>query len=167
MKEKEHYQKISDWFRAHPAAMQGLKLSYTWLPRLVEAGYLLLLVLAWQRGTGTFIKYIVIPAIVFGVVSIMRHIWDFPRPYEQGRVSLIVKEKRGHSFPSRHAASAAVIAFVWFDYNIAAGIAFGVVALLIAASRVFAGVHYIRDVAAGIGLAVLLAGVLSLLSVCM
>lgn len=156
MKANERYQKIADWFRQHPTAGKSLELSYIWLPRIVEAGYLLLLLLAWQRGMEALLKYITIPAVVFGLVSVMRHIWDFPRPYEQGREALIPKEKRGHSFPSRHAASAAVIAWVWLDYNIAAGSFFGIAALLIAASRVLAGVHYVRDVAAGIVLAVLL-----------
>ena len=101
-------------------------------------------------------EYVFIPAVVFGVVSVMRHIWDFPRPYEQGRQALIAKDKKGHSFPSRHVASAVVIAFVWLDYNIIAGSFFGIVALGIAATRVLAGVHYVRDVIAGAGLALLL-----------
>ena len=35
---------------------------------------------------------------------------NFPRPYEQpGFVPLVSKETHGHSFPSRHALSAAVL----------------------------------------------------------
>ncbi len=156
------YSNMAAWFRKHPTMLNILKLSYIWLPRLVEAGYLILLLLAWQTGWRTLVRYVLIPAVVFGLVSMMRHIWDFSRPYEQGRNALIQKDKHGHSFPSRHVASAVVIAWVWLDYNIAMGCVFCIVALLIAITRVLAGVHYVRDVVAGAGIAVLLAAVLEL-----
>ena len=71
-------------------------------------------------------------------------------PYEkEGIVPLIKKEKCGHSFPSRHAASAGMVAAVWTAYCLPAGIFFLAVGVLIAASRVFAGVHYVRDVLVG------------------
>ncbi len=158
------YSNIAAWFQKHPTMLDILKISYTWIPRLVEAGYLILLLLTCQTGWRTLARYVLIPAVVFGLVSIMRHIWDFPRPYEQGRQALIQKDKKGHSFPSRHVASAVVIAWVWLNYNIIVGSVFGIVALLIAVIRVLAGVHYVRDVAAGAGIAVLLAAVLEWLA---
>lgn len=162
-KSNVQYQKIADWFRQRPAAIKGLKLGYIWLPRLIEVSYPVLLFLAWQQNWNTVLRYIIIPAVVFGVVTVMRHIWDFPRPYEQGRVPLIEKEKKGHSFPSRHVASAAVIAWVWWDYAVIPGGLLAVCTVLIALTRVLAGVHYLKDVAAGGLLALLLAFGMNLL----
>ncbi len=93
-------------------------------------------------------RAIFVPAAMFFLVSVFRHFADFQRPYEkEGIVPLIKKEKCGHSFPSRHAASAGMVAAVWTAYCLPAGIFF--LAVLIAASRVFAGVHYVRDVLVG------------------
>ena len=59
------------------------------------------------------------------------------------------KNTKGKSFPSRHTASAAVIAMTLLYVNIPVGIVFLAIALLIGISRICARVHFPRDVAAG------------------
>ena len=65
---------------------------------------------------------------------------------------LVPKNTAGKSFPSRHALSAAVIAAAWlWNYPSAAtAVLFGAMLLVVAAVRVIAGVHFIKDVAFGI-----------------
>ena len=49
--------------------------------------------------------------------TILRDRLNLPRPYEQpGFEPLRHKETRGHSFPSRHALSASVLAMVWMYF---------------------------------------------------
>ena len=93
------------------------------------------------------------PGFVFLGGTVLRAKLNFPRPYEQpGFTPLVEKETHGHSFPSRHALSAAVLAMVWLYFYPAAGVAMVVVAAAICVLRVLAGVHFPRDVLAGAAL---------------
>lgn len=127
-----------------------------WLPRVVYCAYpLLVAVLAAERNP-RFFRVVLVPAIVFGAVTVMRRIWDLPRPYEAlGIEPLIRREKKGRSFPSRHTASVTVIALAFWYVWSPLGAAMTVVAVLIAVIRPLAGIHFPRDVIAGAGLALL------------
>ena len=60
-------------------------------------------------------KAILVPAVSFVVLSIFRYLYNAPRPYEVfDTPSLIRKDTRGKSFPSRHVFSAFVIAVTVF-----------------------------------------------------
>ena len=62
---------------------------------------------------------------------------------------LVPRNKRGESLPSRHVFSSTVIAMVYLYIHPAAGVCFLLVSLASAAVRVWGGVHYPSDVAAG------------------
>ncbi|MBQ7387174.1 MAG: phosphatase PAP2 family protein [Clostridia bacterium] len=89
-------------------------------------------------------------AVPFLVVSVLRVIINAPRPYEVlGIYENLPKNKRGRSFPSRHAFSVfaiAVTAFPTYPALAVTGIILGV-GLCIA--RVLLGIHFVRDVLAG------------------
>ena len=88
---------------------------------------------------------------VFLGVTALRHWHNAPRPYEVWKIPpLFPRSKKGHSFPSRHSAAASVIAMAFWYINPAAGVLVMAVAVLIAVSRVLAGVHFVRDVLAGL-----------------
>lgn len=148
---KERYEKVRGWFLAREWRIGLLKLMYTWLPRLIAASYPAYLVICYFRGMESLVRGLLVPAAAFLAATAFRGAADFPRPYEaQGIQPLIPKDKKGHSFPSRHAVSAGIIAMAWGNVSIPAGIIFLAAALLVAASRVLAGVHDIRDVMAGL-----------------
>lgn len=91
-----------------------------------------------------------VPASWLVIVSLLRVLIDRPRPYEQpGFIPIIHREEKGRSFPSRHVFSAFIIAatgvYIWPP----AGIALGVIAALLAVTRVLGGVHHAGDVIAG------------------
>ena len=65
---------------------------------------------------------------------------------------LVAKETKGHSFPSRHALSAAVLAMTWLRFFPAVGVAMVIITLLICALRVLVGVHSVPDVLFGAAL---------------
>ena len=69
-----------------------------------------------------------------------------------GFVPLVAKETKGHSFPSRHALSAAVLAMTWLRFFPAVGVAMVIITLLICALRVLVGVHSVPDVLFGAAL---------------
>ena len=147
---KERYDRIREWFLRHPALIIAMKVLNLWLPRIVYCVYPLLLVVLAIQEDERFLKVLLIPAIVFGTVTVLRELWDLPRPYEKLEITpLIPREKKGHSFPSRHVASATIIAvacwYIWWPL----GIAMSVIALLIAIIRPLSGIHFPIDVIAG------------------
>ena len=111
----------------------------------------------WQRDL-ILGRSIIVPLDTFLVVSVVRRMIDRQRPYERYDMPpVIVKKTIGRSFPSRHVASAFVIAMTFL---LAAGwMAYGIfllaVSVLIGGLRVCSGVHYPGDVIAGAGAGIL------------
>lgn len=147
---REHYEKIRTWFLRTPWHMMLLRAAYKGLPLIVAASYPFCLLLYFFNRRELFLRAVLVPAVLFLFVSFFRHRLNVPRPYEREKiVPLIAKQKKGHSFPSRHAASAGIIAAVWMAYTRPAGIVMIIVTFLIGLSRVLAGVHDVRDVVFG------------------
>ncbi|MBW7572073.1 phosphatase PAP2 family protein [Caproiciproducens faecalis] len=134
-----------------------MKILNLWLPRIVYCAYPALLAMLAIRRDGRFFKALLIPAAVFGTVTVVRKRWNLPRPYEKlGIEPLIPREKKGQSFPSRHVASVTIIAVAcWYIWP-PAGFAMSVIALLISVIRPLAGIHFPRDVAAGVAFSLLI-----------
>ena len=65
-------------------------------------------------------------------------------------IELLIQAPIGYSFPSGHTLLGFTAATVLFLRDKRLGIAAGIVALLIAFSRLYLNVHYATDVAAGI-----------------
>ena len=160
----EHYNAFLRWLNARPALKKTILVLNRWLPAVPFVSYPVLLVLLNLRwfsllSAGSpdalelmqhIARAILVPGVTFWLGTALRARLDFPRPYEQpGFVPLVQKETKGRSFPSRHALSAAVLAAVWLYFYPPVGVCMVLVALAICALRVLAGVHFIRDVAAG------------------
>lgn len=102
------------------------------------------------------IRVIIVPAVTFAGVSIFRKVYDAPRPYEVcGVKPLIPKDKKGQSFPSRHTVSAFAIAMACLYVNVWLGVVTLFLAVVVAATRVIARVHFVRDVVAGTAISVI------------
>ena len=84
------------------------------------------------------------PGITFWFGTALRARLDRPRPYEQpGFVPLVAKETKGHSFPSRHALSAAVLAMTWLRFFPAVGVAMVIItAAHLCCCGYWSGVHF-------------------------
>lgn len=123
--------------------------------------YLLTLLILFLRKDPRLIRAAAVPAVCFLAVTALRPLIGRQRPYDRFNLPPVGKWEpgKGKSMPSRHAASAAAIAFaVAYAFpHTAVCILMGLLALLIAALRVLAGQHYPSDAAA----AVLLAAVFS------
>ena len=89
-------------------------------------------------------------AVPFILVSLARHFINAPRPYElYDFFEIPPKAKRGHSFPSRHVFSSFVIATLAIPTSQVLAGALYLIGISLALSRVFLGIHFIRDVVAG------------------
>ena len=152
---------------AHPTAKRCVVALDRWLPLIPFVCYPVLLcllnvrlfrLLGSQRQaaldlTAVIARTVFVPGLTFWGGTILRDKLNLPRPYEQpGFEPLRRKETKGHSFPSRHALSAAVLAAVWLYFYPAAGCVMVGVALLICCLRVLTGVHHVRDVVCGFAL---------------
>lgn len=97
------------------------------------------------------IKAAVATVLAYGVRFIVGEIAGRGRPFAglSGVNQLVPMEAAYDSFPSGHAALAFALAFVVLKYDRDWGIAFLLLAVLVALGRVFVGVHYPFDIAAG------------------
>lgn len=146
---KTRYFSIKKWFETHTAALKILEAIYKVIPLAIIILYPIFAVLLFFESglSHALIKYFVVPLTVLTAISVLRKIIKKPRPYEvYDTASVIPKKNKGNSFPSRHTASAFIIALAVMSVNIPCGIFMLLLAVLVALSRILAGVHFICDV---------------------
>lgn len=149
---KEKYEKMIDYFERSKVRSLILECICKIFPALCAAVYAAFIILLAIFRSGSFLKFVLIPLITFILVTVIRKLINRQRPYEALGYTpfLKYKEGKGQSFPSRHCASAFIIAFACMSVHIGVGIGMLVVAALIGASRFVSGMHYLSDVLAGI-----------------
>lgn len=98
------------------------------------------------------IKAAVAATLAYAVRFVVGEIAGRGRPFValEGVNQLVPMEAAYDSFPSGHAALAFALAFVVLKYDRDWGIAFLLLAILVALGRVFAGLHFPLDVAGGL-----------------
>ena len=150
------YHAVQTWFRARPAALHILLWSNKLLSAAVYAIYILTIAAMLLSRDDRLWRSLLIPAVVFLGGSLLRRALDFPRPYEVYHMpSLNGKTLSGQSFPSRHMFSSSVLTVWAFWLWPPAGWVMAVITAVLAPLRVLIGVHFIRDVIAGIVLGAL------------
>lgn len=148
---KDGYLAAIDFFTARQGLLKTAILTQKLCELAVYVIYPLFLAVLIFNQNDFWWKSALVCGISFVAVSLLRLRINAERPYEKYDFSpLIKKESRGRSFPSRHAFSAAIIAFNIGAVCLPLGIAVGVIALVIAFLRVVLGVHFIKDVVFGI-----------------
>ncbi len=126
----------------------------TWIFYVVYP--LLLLALLWQRDS-RLLRLLLVPAVSFLAVTLFRKAVGARRPYEVWDAPpLIPKDTRGNSFPSRHVFSVFMLSMAAGYLWLPALIPLFVCGLLLAAVRVIARIHFVRDVLAGALIGILL-----------
>nr|WP_320147323.1 phosphatase PAP2 family protein [uncultured Anaeromusa sp.] len=90
--------------------------------------------------------------LALGVNHVLGLLWFRSRPYVDHAVQRLVSVTSEASFPSNHAAgSMSIAASLWCGFS-RKGKVFLVLAVLMALSRVYAGVHYPSDVLGGMAI---------------
>lgn len=150
----EWYRKISESFRGE-IAEQAIIVMDKALVAIIAVVYIASIVMLIVSGdTLRTIRMVVVPAITFALVSYLRNRWDAPRPYDIYKINPIIhKETVGKSNPSRHIASAVIIACALAWLHLDWGVIAFAASAAVAFTRIVGGVHFPRDVAMGAGIA--------------
>ena len=153
---EKNYRAVQAWFTARPAALRALIWGNKLLSLAVYAAYIVAVAALIFTKDARLWRTILVPAVVFLGGSWLRARLNFPRPYEvYHTAALNGKTLSGQSFPSRHMFSASVLMMCAFWLWAPAGWCMAAVVAILGPLRVLVGVHFIRDVAAGIALGVL------------
>ena len=132
-----------------------MRFVYKLLPLVMLVAYPVLLVHVYFTDLQSLPKLVLVPMHVFLGVTLLRVIIDEQRPYERfDTPSVFGKTTKGKSFPSRHTASAFIIAMAFMYVDFWWGMLAMLIALLIELSRIMAGAHYIHDVLAGMAISI-------------
>lgn len=147
---KEQLLKVFGWFRAKPSRLKTLRTLNLLCTGFTYAAFILMVVWLTVKRDPVAVRLVLTCGVSFVVLSIFRHILNWPRPYEvYGIPPLIDKNTQGNSFPSRHVFSICVIGTSMLYILPPLGAVLLVLAAILATARVLSGVHFIRDVAAG------------------
>ena len=130
------------FFNENLTARYILHFVYKMMPLLMFVTYPVLLIDSFFWHSDHLLKLTLVPLGVFLFVTALRLIIN-------GKPSVFHKTTKGKSFPSRHTASAFIIAMAFLSVNLRLGIFALVVAVMIEFSRILAGAHYVHDVVAG------------------
>ena len=150
MEYESWYANISAPFRSASAtrAINMLDKGLVWA---IAAVYLAALAYLAFTADVRFWKSLIVPAATFAIVTVIRAALNKPRPYEEHSIDPIIKkETRGKSLPSRHLASAVIIACALAWVNLPLGIAAFAASGVVAFTRIVGGVHYPRDIVASL-----------------
>lgn len=154
---KEQYIKITAPLRENEEKTKRITSANQILTSLIYCVYPLYLVMLFIEKSALLMRSILVPAISFVLLTVVRRMINAPRPYEKfGIPPVIEKDTKGKSFPSRHVFSVFIIAFTIFVSHRGAGIMIALIGVAVAIIRVFGGVHEPKDVVAGA-----IAGILS------
>lgn len=148
---EQHYRWITGFVREHPFLHRLVRLTDRYTPYLVALMYFLGGILLLQRRQYADLPwYFGLPAFKFVLVTVLRKLFNFARPYDVYHFDPIGRYEpgKGKSFPSRHTASAFAIARAMY-YVEPAFLGLGILlATSIGMLRIITGKHFPRDVIA-------------------
>lgn len=105
---------------------------------------------AFTRALLSGVFFLLLSGIPFAVLSVLRVLLSFPRPYEVYSLDMPKgRLRQGRSFPSRHAFSSFIIAGALLPVSYYLALAAALLGILISFFRVSLGYHFPRDVIAG------------------
>ena len=147
---KEQYIKITEPLRNNQERANRVTSLNHVLTALVFCVYPLYLFMLFADKDPWLWRAILVPAVSFVGLSIVRKIINAPRPYEKFDMPPVLeKDTKGKAFPSRHVFSVFIIAMTIFYEHPGAGVMLGIIGLLLGIVRVLVGVHEPKDIAAG------------------
>lgn len=157
---KDGYIAAKNFLDAHMKLKKFLVFVQKGAEILIYLTYPVFLAVLFLSNNWFWAKSVVVCGVGFILVSLFRHFYNAPRPYQVYDIQPVInKNSNGKSMPSRHCFSASVIALSVSVIDLPLGIIIGVLALIIAVLRVAFGVHFIKDVLAGLIVGVVIGSV--------
>lgn len=95
-------------------------------------------------------EFFVIPALTFAGVTIIRKKLNRKRPFELYDIPKLISHGNGKGFPSRHSACAVTISFAIFIVSFEMAVISFTAAAVVCVTRILCGVHFVKDVFAGV-----------------
>jgi undecaprenyl-diphosphatase len=118
----------------------------------------------WRKGIAVFLLAAMGFFVADGVVDILKHLIERPRPcHVSDEVRLLVDCLKSYSFPSGHATTSFAVASIIGHYVRRAAVPAFALAVLVAFSRIYVGVHYPTDVIGGAAIGGGIAGIIIVL----
>ena len=152
---KEQYEKLSAPFRSpiRTRILNIINKVLTYICYILYPVLLLYLIILWDPR---FWKALLVPAIAFVLLSVIRKKLNRPRPYQILDINpLTHKDTKGKSMPSRHVFCVFMIAMTWLWIIPWMGIILLIIGIVMAIIRVIGGVHFPKDVAVGAAVGIL------------
>ena len=148
---KEQYKSVANFLNQRKGLLKTAIIFQKLAEAFIYVSYPIFLIWLILNGNPFFWRSAISCGVGFLAVSLVRRLINAERPYKKyGFTPLIKKETEGNSMPSRHCFSASVIAVNISAVFFPLGIFIGALAVMIAVLRVLLGVHFIRDVAVGL-----------------
>ena len=140
------YERLNQFLWSHPTYKKVVGFLTIALKYIMMASYVMLLIGFYMTHDDYLIYAIIKPCAAFLIVTVIRKLINQSRPYDYLEVTPLFEHREGCSFPSRHAASAFIIAFTAIHFDLYIGIVMLIFAFLTAITRVLRGIHHISDV---------------------
>ena len=157
---RERYIRMTETTRRAVSRLPGGTKALRAPTLLCAAIYCASLLYLMFTGDRRIIRAVIVPAVCFAVVTVLRPLIGKQRPYDRYGVPPVgaYKPGKGKSMPSRHTASAAAIAcaVIYVFPTVPVILAMVLLCLVIAALRVLAGQHDVSDVLAALALSMVL-----------
>ena len=156
---QEWYDKKKSSLLLNPQLLQLMRVFNRIMTVLMPLAYLTLLGTNFvSKGVGKDLyAYIIVPALGFVLLTLVRKWINQPRPYETWEiVPLLDKDSHGNSMPSRHVFSATNISMACLHANLPVGLVLLILSALLGLVRALGGVHYPKDVLVGYACGLLL-----------
>ena len=148
--EKESYKKTANYINKSPKLKKPVVFLEKYSPKpVVFIFYSMIAVLALKRDKRV-LAVGAVPWLVFMAATVISKRLNFKRPFEELGFESVVPHSKGRSCPSRHATSSWVITMAAAYISPVLGMISAFFAIVVCATRVITGVHYIRDVVCGI-----------------
>ena len=154
---KETYIKVMNYLYEHNTPRRAMVTAERIIEISVIAVYFASLIYCLYTAAGKALLSAVTCLAALYLCTMIRVVADKRRPYEvYETLPAIDKTTKGKSFPSRHLTSIAVISISLLSLNVPLGIVFLCFTLLMGALRVLLGVHFIKDVAVGAAIGIII-----------
>ncbi len=149
------YMQVYNFIQAHPRLHKPVVFVNDVSPKIMMVLFYGLMPVLVVMLDFRVIAFAAFPLIELLTVTKFRDKIDRPRPFDVLDVTPLEEHSSGHSFPSLHCSSSFVITMALFYINPLLGTIGLTVSVLVALSRLLAGVHYPSDILAGIAIGVL------------
>ncbi len=154
---REFYDRLAEPFEHDSRKRRRLLKLNKIITRSVYVVYLAMLIILAATRDERIVRVFFVPAVSFAAVTIFRKVCNAKRPYEVwDKPPLIPKDTRGNSFPSRHVFSIYIIAMAAGYVYAPLAVILATAGVFLASVRVIARVHFVKDVAAGAAIAIVL-----------